>query len=115
MAIDRGLEERINEHFQDRQDLVVKRMFGGLCFLLSEHMCCGIIGDKLMARIGSENYERCLAKAYVREMDFTGKPIKTMVYVIPEGFESDSDLKYWLNLCVKFIDSLPPKQPKKSK
>lgn len=115
MAFDRGLEARLNEYFQDRQDLVVKKMFGGLCFLLSGHMCCGIIGDQLMARIGADNYECCLAKTYAREMDFTGKSIKTMVYVMSGGFESDSDLTYWLNICVSFVDSLPAKQPKKIK
>jgi hypothetical protein len=109
MAFDRGLEERLNEYFHDRQDLKVKKMFGGLCFLLSNHMCCGVMGDKLMARIGADNYEDCLCKPNATEMDFTGKPIKTMVYVMPEGFESDTDLAYWLNICVTFVDSLPPK------
>ncbi|RTE67446.1 TfoX family protein [Amphritea opalescens] len=113
MAFDRGLEARLYEHFNNRHDLVVKRMFGGLCFLLSEHMCCAIIGDKLMARIGPDHYERCLAKPYVTDMDFTGKPIRSMVYVLSEGFESDEDLIYWLNLCTAFVDSLPPKKPKR--
>ena len=113
MAFDRGLEERLNEYFQDRQDLVVKKMFGGLCFLLSDHMCCAIIDDQLMARIGPKNYESCLAKENVKEMDFTGKSIKTMVYVMSDGFESDADLTYWLNICVAFVDSLPPKKNKK--
>jgi len=27
-------------------------MFVDLCFLLSDHMCCGIIGDQLIASIG---------------------------------------------------------------
>jgi len=55
MAFDRGLEERLYEHFSDRHDLVAKKMFGGLCFLLSQHMCCVIIGEKLMARVGPKN------------------------------------------------------------
>jgi len=115
MSFDRGLEERLYDYFQDRPDLVVKKMFGGLCFLLSEHMCCGIIGEQLMARTGPKNYASCLAKEHAIEMDFTGTPIKTMVYVKPNGFESDFDLASWLNICVTFVDSLPPKQPKKSK
>ncbi|WP_347876775.1 hypothetical protein [Psychromonas algicola] len=45
MAFDRGLEERLYEHFSDRPDLTVRKMFGGLCFMLSGHMCCAIIGD----------------------------------------------------------------------
>ena len=112
MAFDRGLEERLHDYFQNRHDLIVKKIFGGLCFMLSEHMCCAVIGDKLMARVGLENYIDCLSKPHVTEMDFTGKPIKGLVYVLPAGFESDIDLIYWLNLCVGFADSLPPKSPK---
>ncbi|GHB66249.1 hypothetical protein GCM10008107_14260 [Psychrosphaera saromensis] len=115
MAFDRGLEERLYDHFQGRHDLTTKKMFGGLCFLLSEHMCCVIIGDKLMARVGPDNYLDCLAKPQVTEMDFTGKPVKGLVYILPDGFESDSDLAYWLNTSISFVDSLPPKQPKLAK
>ena len=109
MAYDRGLEQRLYEYFQDRPDLTVKKMFGGLCFLLSGHMCCGIMGERLMARIGPKNYDYCLLKPHASKMDFTGTPIKTMVYVEPLGLESDFDLASWLDLCVSFVDILPPK------
>jgi len=115
MAFDRGLEERLYEHFSDRPDLTVRKMFGGLCFMLSGHMCCAIIGERLMARVGAINYIDALAKPYVTEMDFTGKPVKGLVYILPNGFESDSDLAYWVDVCIHFVDSLPPKLPKKRK
>jgi len=112
MAYDEGLAHRLREHFQDRLDVEVKKMFGGLCFMVSNHMCCGIVGDTLMARVGPEKYEECLSYQYAREMDFTGKALKGMVYVSPEGIESDEDLVHWVNLCESFIRSLPPKKPK---
>ncbi len=46
-------------------------------------------------------------------MDFTGKAMKGMIYVSPEGFESDADLHGWLKICESFVKSLPPKKPKK--
>ena len=115
MAFDRGLEERLYEYFESRDDLKVKKMFGGLCFLLSDHMCCAIIDDKLMVRTGADNYEHCLAKPHATKMDFTGRAIKTMVYVMPEGFESDTDLAQWLTIVSNFVDSLPPKKAKLKK
>ncbi len=51
-----GLAEWIREHFQDRLDVEEKRMFGGLCFMVSRHMCCGIVKDTLMARVRPDNY-----------------------------------------------------------
>lgn len=115
MAYDEGLAARLEEYFQDRHDVVVKKMFGGLCFMVSDHMCCGIVEDSLMARVGPDNYETSLNKKFVKEMDFTGKAMKGMVYVSPKGIENDDDLAYWVGLCESFVKTLPPKKPKKIK
>ena len=115
MAFDEGLARRIREQLQDRADVEEKKMFGGLCFMVSSHMCCGIVGDTLMARVGPDNYERCLARTHANEMDFTGKPMKGMVYVSPEGVAADADLATWVKFCVDFVESLPVKKPKSRK
>ena len=115
MAYDEGLAERLQEYFKDRLDVEVKKMFGGLCFMVSNHMCCGIVGNTLMARVGPYNYDECLSKKYVQEMDFTGKALKGMVYISPEGFETDADLENWVDICEQFIKSLPPKKERQKK
>ena len=112
MSFDEGLAERIREQLQDRHDVEEKKMFGGLCFMVSNHMCCGIVKDTLMARVGPDNYEKCLAKKYATEMDFTGKAMKGLVYVAPDGIESDEDLAGWLYNCLSFVESLPAKKLK---
>lgn len=112
MAYDEGLAHRLREQFQLIDAAEEKKMFGGVCFMAAGHMCCGIVGDTLMARVGPDNYDRCLRQKHVREMDFTGKTMKGMVYVSPEGIEEESELAYWVRLCVEFTRSLPPKKPK---
>ena len=72
MSFDEGLAERIREHFLDNLNVEEKKMFGGLCFMVSDHMCCGIVQDTLMARVGPVNYESCLQRKYAKEMDFVG-------------------------------------------
>lgn len=109
MAYDEGLAQRLEEYFQDRTDVEIKKMFGGLCFMVSGHMCCGIVGDTLMARVGPENYDDSLKKPHAREMDFTGRALKGMVYISPEGIESDGDLREWVLVCEGFVGGLPPK------
>ncbi len=109
MAYDEGLAQRIREQLQNRGDVEEKKMFGGLCFMVSNHMCCGIVGDKLMARVGPANYKSHLSKKYAEEMNFTGKPMKGMVYVTPEGISKDSELREWIDICIGFVASLPPK------
>ena len=109
MAFDEGLAERIREVFQNRSDVVEKKMFGGLCFMVSGNMCCGIVKDTLMTRVGPEQYEACLKKTHASEMNFTGRPMKGMIYVSPEGVESDKELQWWINACLKFVNTLPLK------
>jgi hypothetical protein len=54
-------------------------------------------------------YLQGLELPYAREMDFTGTPLKGMVYVDPEGIAEDSDLKAWLDRCLVFLKTLPPR------
>lgn len=110
MAYDEGLAQRIREQLQDHPGVEEKKMFGGLCFMVSRHMCCGIVDDKLMARVGPERYEKYLEKKSAHEMDFTGKPMKGMIYVEPEGLKADKDLREWVEACLDFIRTLPPKK-----
>ncbi len=109
MAYDEGLAERLRDQFVDRRGITEKKMFGGLAFMYRGHMLVGILGDSLMARVGPTEYADAIKRPFVREMDFTGKPMKGYVYVDPAGFESDSDLSTWIGLCLRFNESLPPK------
>lgn len=110
MAYDKGLAERLRKILGERSDVVEKKMFGGLCFMVADHMCCGIVGDALMARVGSDAYDECLQKEHAKVMDFTGRAMKGMVYVEAEGLSEDSELIVWVTRCLGFVLSLPKKQ-----
>jgi hypothetical protein len=109
MVYDEGLVERLREIFEDRRDVKEKKMFGGIAFMVRGHMCVGIVGETLMARIGPDEYDKALKKKHVREMDVTGRPMKGFIYIDPAGFESDKDLQYWVTLSETYAKSLPPK------
>ncbi len=115
MAYDETLAARVRSALADQPGLSEKRMFGGLCYLLNGNMCCGIVGDTLMVRVGPDAYESALAKPHAREMDFTGRPLRGMVYVAPDGVRADSTLTTWVHRGTAFAASLPPKRPKTKK
>ena len=115
MAYDNGLAQRVRESLEQVDGISEKKMFGGLCFLLNNNMCCGIVDDRLMARVGPEQYDHCLSLAYCTTMDFTGRPMKGMVYVMPEGTCEDKPLQTWLSYALRFVKDLPPKLPRKKK
>ena len=113
MAYDEKLAQRVRAEFESYSALEEKKMFGGLCFMLEGHMCCGIVGGTLMARVGPQQYSQCLSKPHVREMDFTGKPMKGMIYVDSGGLNKKSQLSHWVRLCREFVQTLPPKNKAK--
>jgi hypothetical protein len=45
-------------------------------------------------------------------MDFTGRPMTTMVYVEPAGISDEAALTGWVERALAFNVTLPPKQPK---
>ena len=103
------LVERLRIVFQDRTDVVEKKMFGGLTFMVSGHMCCGVTGEDLMVRVGEEQYENSILLPHTRPMDFTGRVMKGFVFVESAGLRSDEDLKEWVNRGIKFVSTLLPK------
>jgi TfoX/Sxy family transcriptional regulator of competence genes len=109
MAYDEGLMTRVRDLVAGRPDVTEKKMFGGICLLSRGNMVAGIIDDRLMARVGPAQYDEALGRPHAGVMDFTHRPMRGMVTVQPEGFESDEDLAAWLGLCFAFVDTLPPK------
>ena len=109
MAYDEGLAERIREVFAGRRDVVEKKMFGGIAFMVRGNMCCGVIKDSLMARVGPVHYVAALKRPYAHELNFTGRPMKGFVYVDQEGLPDDADLLAWGALCGEVVSSLAPK------
>jgi len=116
MAYDEGLAQRLQDVLQDEPDpQETKNMFGGLCVMVRGHMTVGIVGEELMVRVGADAWEGALARPHAREMDFTGRSLKGMVYVGTEGFRTDEDLRRWIDLGLANARSLPPKKPKAPK
>jgi TfoX/Sxy family transcriptional regulator of competence genes len=113
VAYDEQLADRVRELVGDRTDFVEKKMFGGLAFMVNTHMACGLVGDGLMVRVGSENHEDALARGAV-EMDFTGRPMRGMVLVTGEAVADAESLESWVDRAVSYANAQAPKPPKPS-
>jgi TfoX/Sxy family transcriptional regulator of competence genes len=110
MSYDENTAERVRRILSRRPDVVEKRMFGGLCFMVSGRMCCGLTNAALMVRVGPDHYDEVLAEPHARPMDFTGRPMAGMVYVDPQGYETDEALAAWVQRGVEFTSALTAKR-----
>jgi hypothetical protein len=109
MAYDEFLADRIRQQLARKKNFVEKKMFGGICFIVNGNMCCGVIGQDLCIRVQPEEAASLLKKKNTRVFDFSGRPAKNMIYVEPKALQKDAQLKEWLDITMKYVKSLPPK------
>ena len=81
-------------------DISEKKMFGGLAFLKDGRMIGGVQADTIVFKLGNEQVEKALKLKHTRPMDFTGKVIRSMVYVDPPGFRTKQQLEEWIRLAL---------------
>lgn len=112
MAYDEDLANRMRVLFRRRKGVAERKMFGGLCFTINGNMCCGIAGENLVVRLGEKGTTDGLKESNTAPFDLTGKTMKTMLYVLPKGCESEDNLKAWIERAVRFSRSLPVKEKK---
>jgi TfoX/Sxy family transcriptional regulator of competence genes len=114
MAYDEHLAERM-EHCLEKKKVKfeAKKMMGGLCFMVNDKMCAGIVGNKMMARIDPEIQPEMLKKSGCTRMDFTGKPLKGFVFVDPPLLDMEADLAYWVGLCLDYNPKAKSSKKKK--
>jgi TfoX/Sxy family transcriptional regulator of competence genes len=111
MPYNEGLAARVRDSLEGTPGLTERKMFGGIAFLIRGQMCCGIINDDVVLRVGADGADEALVEPFTRPMDFTGRPLKDYVYVAPGGTATAARLSGWLRRAVAFTESLPPKRP----
>lgn len=109
MPYDDGLAYRVRTVLTDRTDPAELEMFGGLGFMADGNMCCGVVEDALIARVGPDAYEDALDEPHARPFDYTGREMRGWVFVDHPGVASDDDLAAWIDRCLAFVDTLPAK------
>jgi len=115
MAYDLFLSERVSYFFKSKNiPFIEKKMFGGLCFMIDNKMCVGILKNEVTARIDPDIYEVSLTKKGCNKMNFTGRSAKGFVFLSDEAIDLDEDLYYWLQLALDFNPKAKVSKKKKS-
>lgn len=110
MAYDEKLATRIRKVIATMGGAAELKMMGGLCFMRGGNMSCGVIGDRLMVRLGQEGAADALNDPDVSPMEIGGgRTPKAFVTVSPRGLKQDEALAVWVARGIAFADSLPIK------
>ena len=108
MAYDLKLAERIRSQL-DGIPFVERKMFGGVGFLLSGNMACGVNKNDLIVRVNPEKHSALLKKPHAKPFDMTGRPMKGWLVVEADGCKTDKQLSTWVKEGVEFALTLPVK------
>ena len=107
MAYDEKLAARVREILRGRKKLTERKMFGGVGYMLGGNLCCGVLKDELIVRVGPDASEAALKEPNTRVFDLTGVAMKGWVVVKPAGLKAG--LKGWVERGAAFAASLPVK------
>ena len=108
MAYSEYLQERVQQRLTNVSKVEIKKMMGGLIFMVNDKMCVGVDIDKktnqdrLMVRVGKLPYQELLNQKGSRVMDFTGTVMRGFLFIDPEGFDSEEDLDFWVEKALEF-------------
>lgn len=104
MAYSIELADRVREWLStvDHIEVVEKKMFGGLAFLVNGKMCINISHDNLMCRYNPEFEDEVSEKKGFLPMIMRGKQLKEYCYVEPLGFQRPDDFEFWMEICLEY-------------
>jgi len=109
VAYDEDLADRIRALIAV-EDVVEKRMFGGLAFLVGGHMAVAASGQGgLMVRTEPEETDALLAEPHAQPFEMRGRPMQGWLRVAAEGVRTEAELAPWVQRGVAYARSLPPK------
>ncbi len=109
MAYDRELANRIRGCLGDAGPYDEKAMFGGLAFLVDGNMAVAASGTgALMARVDPEAADDLLGND-AEPMVMRGRPMRGWLLVPVAAVGDDDVLQQWVDRCVAFARTLPPK------
>ena len=111
MAYDEVLAQRIHDLLDGEEGLTSKKMFGGLGFMVDGHMAVAASssGD-LMVRADPTTGEDWVDGETVRPMEMRGRPMHGWLFVANDAVADDDALQEWVDRCVGYVRTLPPKK-----
>lgn len=115
MPYDQRLAARVRQALSGQSGVTERAMFGGIAFMVRGNMCCGVLKDDLVVRVGPAAHEAELARPHARDMDFTHKPMKGYLYISSKGTATAAAVRSRLGPALSFVAALPPKAKGKRK
>ena len=102
MAQNIPFANRVREALANTPDVTEKNMFRGTAFMVDDKLCISVGDDSMMCRIDPAMHEELVEKGGCRTMMMKGREYKGYILVDEDAVNNNSELMYWVNLCLDF-------------
>jgi TfoX N-terminal domain len=111
MALDEVLAQRLREALRSEPDVIEKRMFGGVAFLVRGNMSVSASGQGgMLVRVDAAITDELTTDPNVHIAVMRGRAMPGWLRVDDAGLESAAQLRAWVTRGVAYARSLPPKR-----
>lgn len=101
MAFDQQLLEKVRQALAKTPNVVEKKMFGGIAFMVDDKMCVTVKDDKMMCRIDPELSAKEITKVEVSKVVMGGREYKGYIRV-PGLKLAKKGFDYYINLSLDY-------------
>ena len=92
MAKNAALIDKVRAALAHLPDVVEKKMFGGVTFMVNGKMCIGVGKDRLMCRIDRAIHEKALKRKGCTTVVMNGREYRGFIHVTKKGSEQKETL-----------------------
>jgi hypothetical protein len=111
VAYDEDLAARIRELIPAEAEVIEKKMFGGLAFLIGGNMSVSASGQGgLLLRCDPAETDALVSEPHAARFEMRGRAMDGWLRVGPEGLRTTRELERWVTRGVSYARSLPPKR-----
>jgi TfoX/Sxy family transcriptional regulator of competence genes len=110
VAYDEELADRIRAQLAGEHDVVEKKMFGGLAFLIGGNMAVAASGQGgVLVRVDPDESDELVASTDATLMEMRGRSMRGWLRVDTEHVRGDRELAEWVERGATYARSLPAK------
>jgi len=105
MAYNQARTDVVRALLATTPNVTEKKMFGSIGFMVNGKLCIGV-GDHddhvMMVRIGAKAYDDALKQSGAHPAIMRGREMKGYVFLDDVAARQDDQIKYWVNLALKY-------------
>jgi TfoX/Sxy family transcriptional regulator of competence genes len=113
-AVDPALLERVREMLAAKR-VEEKRMFGGVMFMVGGNMCISVGKNRIMCRFDPEQHDEIVKRDGARAMTMGGRVYRGYVHVDSSVLKTKRALSYWVDLALRYNETLDDKPAAKKR